>query len=160
MLTSVHRKLQLSALTIASVTTAVLGAGTAWAQTSPASPSASAAAAAPGCTAVAFPPTTNGVNILGRTSASCRGPVHDVVVTDDLYQLHITWIVANSRSTKWGSVPVSRYGYRDAWWNPGIGACYGYINRGRVTWRFANGNPGSSINYSRRANLRLHGGGC
>jgi hypothetical protein len=145
---------------VAAMTMALATQTAAWAGSASDASSAETAAASAGCSAVALTPFTNNVNIVGRTSASCHGPVYSVVVTDDLYQLHVSWVIVDSRSTRWGTVPVSRYGYRDAWFNPGIGACYGYINRGRVTWKFASGSSGSSINYSPRANLRVSGGAC
>lgn len=119
-------------------------------------------AAGPGCKASAKAPFVYAPQglIKARNSALCNGPVRDVTVQSELFQLAGSWNVIDRKAEKWGKVQEARFGSVDAFFAPGTGLCYQYTTRATVRWTFANGSPGASILYSKTIKLAANGRPC
>ncbi|WP_214410327.1 hypothetical protein [Sphaerisporangium fuscum] len=111
---------------------------------------ASAAAARAGCSVVPFTPRVeSGYSVVATNSASCKGRVRNVRVGVKLYQFKSGWYVADSKSTSWGTVAVSRSGYVQKWIHPQPEKiCYKYMTYAWATWTYPDGNPGAAGLYS------------
>ncbi|HEV7897782.1 MAG TPA: hypothetical protein VGP31_08075 [Planosporangium sp.] len=129
-------------------------------------PAQAPAAAAPdmgimaaGCSTVAINPRAeSGYSVVASNSASCTGPVKNVKASVKLHQYKAGWYVAASKSTSWGTVSNSRYGYVDAWIHPVPAVvCYSYITESTVTWTYSNGSPGQATRYSSTVKLKPSG---
>ncbi|MFC0527094.1 fibronectin type III domain-containing protein [Phytohabitans kaempferiae] len=110
-----------------------------------------------GCVAVGQTPTYHAYSgyseVHATNSTRCTGTVYAVNVTANMLRKYsiAPWGVWETHTENWGPVIVAKTGYSTARISDSpTPVCAYYMTQAITTWRFANGDTGRSVSYSRQ----------